>query len=118
MMLESYDLEHAIEVRLLRTEVEDKSPSTVVACRETLEMFLGWSGRWGAACASPQVLPHLHHLAEGEWGSGDRCTTPAGALDGGDGRRYGSSYDAEKAAWAHAKRSPGDKLARVARFIG
>ncbi|MGB3904764.1 MAG: tyrosine-type recombinase/integrase [Anaerolineae bacterium] len=40
MTLENHSLEHAIEVYLLRTDVEGKSPNTVVAYRETLGMFL------------------------------------------------------------------------------
>ena len=36
MTLENHSLEHAIEVYLLRTDVEGKSPNTVVAYRETL----------------------------------------------------------------------------------
>jgi len=38
--LENHNLEHAIEVYLLRTDVEGKSPNTVVAYRETLMQFL------------------------------------------------------------------------------
>ena len=61
MRLESYDLEHAIEVYLTAVAVEGKSPNTVVAYRETLEMFLRVAEGHGFAGDVRKITPeHIY----------------------------------------------------------
>ena len=61
MTLENHSLEHAIEVYLLRTDVEGKSPNTVVAYRETLIQFLHVAKEHGFAHDVREIAPeHIY----------------------------------------------------------